>query len=215
MVLRILLFIIRWALYVTLPFILLIRGGVYLHTHYFLPGWICITGGAGMAAFVLFLYVYLIQRRFFKPVSSPHGQRTFLFALLVVGAYCLQSAFYLSGVHAKSSGVQAEFVELHPLLRLSVSTLIHLDRHLLITDAGRWPEDYRKMGLGSKSQSLHFRQSDGYTHALDVRTRDRSWLRNQLLTIYFRAMGFYTLRHGGTGDHLHVSLQSWDRPGGR
>ena len=81
-----------------------------------------------------------------------------------------------------------------------------------MTDANRQPEDYRKMGLKSKKNSLHYQQSNGFVHAFDVRTKNRSWLRNGLLQLYFKAMGFNTLRHGGTGDHLHISLKSRDRP---
>ena len=83
----------------------------------------------------------------------------------------------------------------------------------MITDANRVPEDYRKMGLKSKSRSLHYRQKNGFVHAIDIRTKGRSEFRNFCLKWYFRLMGFNVLRHGGTGDHLHVSLFSHDSPG--
>jgi hypothetical protein len=100
------------------------------------------------------------------------------------------------------------------VLRLGIGTLVWLDRELLLTDADRLPEDYRRMGLPEKSASLHYRQSSGYTHAVDIRTAGRGELRNRLVESYFRLMGFRTLRHVGTADHLHVSLVSHDRPGG-
>ena len=118
----------------------------------------------------------------------------------------------MSGENFKSEGIKNEIRKVHPILRLSLSTLIHLDSGLIITDADRQPEDYKKMGLPSKSHSLHYKQSNGYAHAIDLRTRGRGEFRNFLIKSYFQLMGFNTLRHGGTGDHLHVSLISHDRP---
>ena len=97
--------------------------------------------------------------------------------------------------------------------RLGVSTVIFLDRDLVVTDADRQPEDYKRMGLKANKRSLHYKQSNGYSHALDIRTNGRGELRNTLLRGYFTLMGFNTLRHGGTGDHLHISLHSHDSPG--
>ena len=82
-----------------------------------------------------------------------------------------------------------------------------------MTDANRVPEDYRKMGLKSKKRSLHYKQKNGFVHAMDIRTNGRGEVRNFLLKTYFQLMGFNVLRHGGTGDHLHVSLHSHDNPG--
>ena len=76
-----------------------------------------------------------------------------------------------------------------------------------MTDAGRTPEDYWLMGLPVNEASLHFRQDDGWVHAVDLRTRDRSEWRNRALGIAFWAFGLYSLRHRGTEDHLHVSLR--------
>jgi len=53
---------------------------------------------------------------------------------------------------------------------------------------------------------LHARQRDGWAHAVDLRTIGRSAIVNLLVEWYFRAMGFRTLRHVGTADHLHVEL---------
>ncbi len=48
---------------------------------------------------------------------------------------------------------------------------------------------------------------------MDLRTNDRQEWRNQILELYFNLMGFNTLRHVGTADHLHVSLSPHDLPG--
>lgn len=126
--------------------------------------------------------------------------------------YCGYALFYVSGANVKSPAVASEYKSLHPILRLGISTVIFIDPSLLITDADRRPEDYDRMGLKRKLQSLHYRQNNGYVHAVDIRTNDRSSLRNWLLKIYFRSMGFNVLRHGGTADHLHVSLYSRQSP---
>jgi hypothetical protein len=87
------------------------------------------------------------------------------------------------------------------------SALILLDPASVVTDAGRTPQDYRRMGLSPMEASLHFVQRDGYVHALDLRTSGRSELRNRGIQLVFWILGFQTLRHVGTGDHLHVSLR--------
>ena len=66
--------------------------------------------------------------------------------------------------------------------------------------------DYTRSNLPVRDRSLHFTQRDGYVHAVDLRTNGRSWLRNSFTRAYFTLMGFHTLRHVGTADHLHVSL---------
>ena len=120
--------------------------------------------------------------------------------------------FFLSNENAKGEIVHKEYSYLHPILRMGVSTFILVDRDLLITDGSRNSFDYRKMGLPSKNQSLHYLQSNGYAHAVDLRTNGRSEFRNNLVQFYFQLMGFRTLRHGGTNDHLHISLLSHDMP---
>ena len=76
----------------------------------------------------------------------------------------------------------------------------------MVTDLGRTAEDYLKMGLPVNETSLHFKLDDRFVHALDLRTVGRTEWRNRLTAGYFRLMGFRTLRHVGTADHLHVSL---------
>ena len=133
-------------------------------------------------------------------------------ALFLVLAYSLHGLFYISGNNIKNPDLRKEMREVHPILRLSVSTLIHIDKDLIITDGNRQPEDYKAMGLRSKGNSLHYKQSNGYVHAIDLRVNGRNEIRNFLVRTYFRLMGFKTLRHGGTADHLHISLLSHDRP---
>ena len=40
----------------------------------------------------------------------------------------------------------------------------------MITDADRTPEFYARAGLPANESSMHFRQDDGFVHAVDLRT---------------------------------------------
>jgi hypothetical protein len=55
--------------------------------------------------------------------------------------------------------------------------------------------------------SLHFAQDDGFVHALDIRTTERHEWSNRAVELGFWALGFNSLRHVGTADHLHLSLR--------
>jgi len=209
---RILLSLVTVFFLLVLPFFLLIRGSVFLHEQYAWPAWFALLGGVVMSATVLFLYILYFQGRFTGALGAFRS--TFILAFALVLVYCLPAVLYLSAAHAKHESVRQEFTRLHPVLRLGVSTLTVLDSRLIITDADRVPEDYPKMGLPVNVYSLHYRQSSGYAHAVDLRTKGHGFIRNGLVQVYFRMMGFNTLRHVGTDDHLHVSIMSHDRPDG-
>lgn len=196
-----------------LPFVALIRGAVFFHENYGTFSWLSLLGGALISALVLMIYFSFIRRKI-TGRGIGNVRKNYRFAFIIVLVYCLPAVLFLSAANAKHQKVKEEFTSLHPILRLGISTVIFLDNDLLITDGKRQPEDYKKMGLKTKSHSLHYKQSDGYAHAVDIRVNGRSWLRNFLLKSYFSAMGFNTLRHVGSADHLHVSLMSHDRPHG-
>ena len=127
-------------------------------------------------------------------------------ALPLVVFYCGDSLLYLASVNAKSEPVRAYYRSVHPLLRLALSTAILADRDILITDTGRLPEDYSRMGLPVNNRTRHYMQADGWIHAVDLRTTGRGVIKNRSLQLYFWLMGFETRRHVGTADHLHVEL---------
>lgn len=212
---RILFFIGKIFILLTLPFILLIRGAVYLHEVYQYHAWLALGGGMIAMTVVLFIYLTFLKGRLsgkWEGALSGLRRRGVTLLILVLG-YCAYGLFYFSNKNAKVPEVQKEYTSLHPILRVSVSTILFIDKDLMMTDSRRQPEDYKKMGLPSKKKSLHYPQSNGYVHAFDIRTNGRAEWRNKALQIYFSLMGFNTLRHGGTGDHLHVSLKSFDSPG--
>lgn len=212
---KLLIRLLQLSLLLIFPFVLLVRVAVWLHDHYAFQGWFCMLLGAMVAAVILFAYVnYLYDYYIGKALNTRVLQRNYAIVLIIVLIYCFNSIWSISAANVKEADVRQEFRSLHPVLRLGISTLILIDKNLILTDAERKPEDYRDMGLPSKRYSLHYAQSTGYAHAVDIRTKGHSWLRNKLIESYFRLMGFNTLMHAGTAEHLHISLSSRDRPGG-
>lgn len=211
---RLLFVLTKILLFLILPFIILIRGSVYIHENYEYLPYVSLLGGIIVTTLILLIYFTVFYSFIFKTIGSGEIlKRTAIAAFLIVGGYCLHGLFFISSKNVKSAELRRELTDLHPILRIAVSTIILLDKDLIISDASRVPEDYRKMGLPSKSSSLHYRQKDGYAYALDLRTNTRTEIRNFLLKAYFWMMGFNTLRHGGTGDHLHISLSCKYKPG--
>src|SRR5207237_9745321 len=106
----------------------------------------------------------------------------------------------------KSSDVRGYYTTVHPILRVALSTVILFDPDLVITDTRRTAADYPRMGLPVNDRTYHYQQADGWVHAVDLRTHGRGAIKNRLVQLYFWSMGFSTLRHVGTADHLHVQL---------
>ena len=109
-------------------------------------------------------------------------------------------------MNVKAQRIRDEYTALHPLLRIAVSSVVLADTDLVITDMARTHGDYNQMGLQTMRRSMHYRQKDSYVHAVDLRTMGQAEWRNHFMIWYFQLMGFRTLRHVGTADHLHVSL---------
>lgn len=208
---------IRWALVfavpgVVLPFLLLLRGSVHAHTNWGFGPWPSVLTGMGFATLTLGVLLWAAL----AVLGFPRGFRR----ILSRGAVALAVVFVVHGLlhvgvrNVKGDAVQAEYRALHPLLRLGSTVLVLVDREAVVTDARRSPEDYAAMGLSPARASLHYPQDDGYVHALDLRTRGRPEWRNVIVEVGYRLMGFSTLRHEGTADHLHVSLPARGSGGG-
>lgn len=187
-----------------LPFFLLIRTSVYLDTIYGFSGWIALAGGAIATIFLLLTWLFFLFRKIKNKKLVMKYSLTG--ASITVCGFCMFSLFYFSGVNAKSPEVRDLYRSMHPILRVAVTTVTLADGNLVITDIERIPDDYGRMGLPVNLNSLHYRQDSGYVHAVDLRTRDRGFIRNTLLQVSLELMGFRTLRHIGTADHLHVEL---------
>jgi len=198
-----------------LPFWMMIRGSVFLYTQFQLNPWLSMLLMSGVVFLILLIYIAMIWDWLFG--ARNINRKTIRVKMWLIGIMLLIytgfTLFYLSGKNAKTESVKKEYQSLHPYLRLAVGTWVLIDRDVLITDGSRLPEDYRKMGLKAQGNSLHYKQRTGYTHAMDLRTKGSNEISNCMLKAYFWSMGFNSLRHTGTADHLHISLSVHDRPG--
>jgi len=192
------------CLLAALPFVILIRGGVLLYLWWGVGTWPALIVPALLTMTLLAVYARMVGRWF---GARKRLRRLFARGAIGLGAaYVAYALVFVASANVKSPEVRDEYRSLHPLLRLASSAVILMDPASVITDGGRRDEDYAGMGLPARERSLHYLQSDGYVHALDVRTSGRWWARNLTVHVAFRVLGFNVLRHGGTGDHLHVSL---------
>jgi hypothetical protein len=204
--------LLKVGLIIVLPFAVLVRGSVFIYEHGGTPVWVAVLTAAFLTGGVITAYAVWLARKFTKAGGRRGGGRALIMpvakwvALPLVVFYCSYSLLYLASVNAKSPPVRAYYHSVHPLLRLALSTLILVDRDMLITDTGRQPEDYTKMGLRSNARTRHYKQPDGWIHAVDLRTTGRGAIKNRGVQFYFWLMGFDTRRHVGTADHLHVEL---------
>lgn len=211
---RLLGWMVTLALLIALPFIALIRGAVWVYIQYELPSFFALSVGMAGALLLLSLYLTLAYGLLlgWKSLSWKSLKIKLLISMLAIVGYCSYTLLYFSAQQAKNQSVMEDFQELHPLLRVGIGTIVLIDPSMVVTDLARSPSDYKKMGLKTLNNSLHYPQADGYVHAMDLRTNDRQEWRNQLLELYFWMMGFNTLRHVGTADHLHISLSPHNHP---
>ncbi len=198
----------RWLVALPLlavaPFVVLIRVGVTAYQEWGLGTWPALALGVLATAVLLGVYAWLLMWK----LGAGKGLRRSLarVAMLLAAVYAGHTLLYVASRNVKNDGVRSEYRSLHPLLRVASGTIILIDREVMITDAGRTIEDYVRMGLPPNEASLHIARDGGSVHALDLRTRGRPAWRNWAIERFFRVMGFRTLRHVGTADHLHVSL---------
>ncbi len=201
---RLLTAVLSLAVVVALPFVVLVRISVHFHVSRGLQTWLALGVGGLATLVVLTTYAVWISKKLTGRLRAVLLAKRVVFPLVV--AYCLYALLYLSSLNAKSEEVRTYYRSLHPLMRVALSTIILVDRDIVVTDLTRTPQDYAAMGLPPQQASLHYRQADGYVHALDLRTIGRGGWSNWAVASYFGLMGFNTLRHIGTADHLHVSL---------
>jgi hypothetical protein len=202
--------LLRIAILIALPFAILVRGSVFIYEHGTRSVWLAVLTAAFLTGGVITAYAVWLARKLMR--RGVRGARALAMplakwvALPLVVFYCGYSLLYVASVNAKSEPVRAYYRSVHPLLRLALSTAILVDRNILITDTGRVPDDYGRMGLPTISRSRHYKQADGWIHAVDLRTKGRGVIKNTGVRVYFWLMGFDTRRHVGTADHLHVEL---------
>jgi hypothetical protein len=193
----------KGLLIVALPFLVYVRGSVELYNRGFAP-WLAVLTAALLTAGVVIGIAAWISRRYAGRARVLSAVRWIVVPIIV--AWCAFGVFRLSSDNVKSEDVRAYFSQVHPVLRVALATAILADPSMMVTDLGRVAADYPRMGLPVNERTKHYRQPNGWVHAVDLRTRERGEIRNRLLQFYFWTMGFYTLRHVGTADHLHVQL---------
>jgi hypothetical protein len=199
-----LLAIVKLSAIIALPFIVYVRASVFFYDHG-AHVWLAIVGAAGLTLALVLVYAAGLARQ----LRGRARVRSLLrwIAVPIVATWCVSALFYLARVNAKSDEVRGYFLSVHPILRVVLSTVILVDPSLVITDMARTPSDYGRMGLPTNDRSMHYEQPDGWVHAVDLRTRSNGEIRNWAVQLYFEVMGFSTLRHVGTADHLHVQMR--------
>lgn len=199
-----LLAIVKLAAIIALPFVVYVRASVFFYD-YGAGVLLAIAGAAALTIALVLMYAAALARQL-RGRARLRGVLRWI-ALPIVAAWCLSSLFYLARVNAKSDEVHAYFLSVHPILRVALSTVILVDPGLVITDMARTPSDYDRMGLPRNDRTMHYEQPDGWVHAIDLRTKSNGEIRNRAVQLYFEMMGFSTLRHVGTADHLHVQMR--------
>ena len=194
----------RVAAVIAIPFLAYVRTAVFVYTHSG-SAWLALIAGALITIAIVAGYCIWFARRFHGRAKAERILRWI--ALPTAVAWCVYSAVYLARVNTKTDDVHAYYSSVHPILRVALGTVILFDGDLVITDARRVAADYPRMGLPVNERTRHYVQGDGWVHAVDLRTRGHNEVANRLVQVYFWAMGFSTLRHVGTADHLHVQLQ--------
>jgi hypothetical protein len=208
---------VRWALWlglmlrlatplvvVALPFVVLVRGAVLLYGSAHWPPWLALLASGLAMIGVVALYGAVASHKLTGRVRFVWIARWV--ALPLVAGFLIRGLIHLDRSHAQNDAIRAEYRDTHPLLRVALATLDLADDRLVVTDMSRTAADYTRMGLPVLTNTMHGVQRDGWVHAVDIHTAGRGLLVNLLVEGYFRIMGFRTLRHVGTADHLHVDL---------
>lgn len=195
---------VRWIAGLSLPFYVLVRGSMYAYQSLGWGTWSSIGLGIFGTVVVFSAYATWLWSRVTGEGRWPRILRPVLIA--VVAGYGIYGLLYLSSGSAKDPDLGDYYMSLHPLMRLGASPFFLFDRNAVVTNLERRVEDYLAMGLSLNEAALHFKVGDRYVHAMDIRTTGRNPRRNALTVAYFRIMGFRSLQHVDSADHLHVSL---------
>ena len=150
---------------VALPFLVYVRASVFLYRHGAHP-WIAILVSAILTVGIVSGFVILLARRFRGRARVPTVVKWA--AVPVVFTWCVYAAFYLSRVNVKSDDVRAYYSAVNPILRVALSTIVLVEPDLVVTDMGRVPASYRRMGLPVNHRTMHYRQPDGSTPPLTI-----------------------------------------------
>jgi|GEM_PF-4155451 len=95
--------ILKYLLILILPFLMLIRGSIFIHTEYALGAYLSLAGGLLATTVLLFLYMTFVYAKFTKKIGDEDNlQRRILFAFLLVVSYCAYGLFFISADNFKN-----------------------------------------------------------------------------------------------------------------
>jgi len=149
---------------------------------------------------ICFFGVYLNTSLYLFLEKVSMKGRFQLISILV--ACVIYTVTFYDQVTFKTNATLAEFGDLHPMLQLAVR---NLDKKTVVTDITRDKKFYKRRGLKENKNSPHYIKN-GWSNAVDIRTNGEGFIRNSFVRAYFWVLGFDTLRHVGTSDHLHVQI---------
>lgn len=153
--------ILKVATIAALPFFVCARASVFFYQHGAAP-WAAVAGGALLMMVVVAVYAAWLSRHF----SGRARARTIArwVALPLVAAWCGYAVQYLARTNAKSDDVRGYYSAVHPVLRIALATAILADPDVVVTDLGRVPADYPRMGLPVNERTKHYRQPNDWVH---------------------------------------------------
>ena len=99
-----------------------------------------------------------------------------VFGIVYISVYSVEKADFKN-----VSEIEQYENSTHPIIKYYTKILSVFDSKLVITDSKRVIEDYDQMKLKRLYTSKHLVQKDGYSHALDLRSKNCSKFRNNLV----------------------------------
>ena len=195
---------VKWMFALSVPFLVLVRGSTYAYQGMGWGTWPSIGLGVFGTMVVFSAYATWLWKRSTGECRLPRIARRMV--IVVVAGYGLYGLLYLSTGNAESPALENYYTSLNPIMRIGTGPLLLVDRDARVTDLAHTAEDYLRMGLPVREASLHFKLGDRYVRAMDLRTAGRSPRRNRFTAAYLRFMGFRSLHHVDSADHLHLSL---------
>jgi len=105
------------------------------------------------------------------------------------------------------NGSLSELPLLHPRLYEFLAD-ISLEFDITLTDISRTPQDYRNWGMTPYSQSNHYVQADGYSHAFDIQSKAQ-YLLDEIIEVKDIECSIHGKSRGtgNGGDHLHCNIK--------
>ena len=152
-----------------------------------------------------YIYVVGFMFWFYKKKKYKKLKWPLIIAFILISGASYYFINSLGNENFKNKGEIGQYKQhTHPVLKYYTVILSVFDPDMVITDSKRRPQDYEKMNLPEFKGSLHYVQKDGYSHAIDLRTKGRTSIRNWLVRAYYYILGYTAIQHKGSAMHIHV-----------